>query len=465
MIRILMGILFLLPVLAGAWNLTEKKIPDWIRFESRIRPRQSFEILLAERLCEKTKCDGFSAAEILQKIWNGTADSLEVFRISRSTAVEILHLPQNRRTFRRSEFENARPLLRQYAEREDSHPLTREFIRLNSALDLYDSIQSDFLVHRAVPEESLSSEELRKLQAEAFYLSIDPMFFIWILSCCAFCLAALGNRSRRAFRAGWILEVLLAFGIFTVFVWRGICEGRLPFASLYEMVMAVAFGIAAVTGIAAVKTKMPGVFLGGAGTVFLLVTLLRLAFPASGAFESVSLLLNSPFWLSLHVLTIAFGFCALIFSSVAAHISLWLGVFRKAPSESLRSILRATLRIGFVFSALGTVLGGFWADIAWGRFWGWDPKECAALLVLLWTLILLHLEHGNWISAKTWDALSAFLLVVIAFCLFGVNLLGVGLHSYGYSPSVFFAFSAFSILDSLLIGFAYFLSRKNCQIP
>lgn len=71
MIRILMGIFFLLPVLAGAWNLTEKKIPDWIRFESRIRPRQSFEILLAERLCEKTKCDGFSAAEILQKIWNG----------------------------------------------------------------------------------------------------------------------------------------------------------------------------------------------------------------------------------------------------------------------------------------------------------------------------------------------------------------------------------------------------------
>ena len=229
--------------------------------------------------------------------------------------------------------------------------------------------------------------------------------------------------------------------------------------------MAVAFGIAAVTGIAAFKTKMPGVLLGGAGTVFLLVTLLRLAFPASGAFEPVSLLLNSPFWLSLHVLTIAFGFCALIFSSVVAHISLWLGVFRKAPSESLRSILRATLRIGFVFSALGTVLGGFWADIAWGRFWGWDPKECAALLVLLWTLILLHLEHGNWISAITWDALSAFLLVVIAFCLFGVNLLGVGLHSYGYSPSVFFAFSAFSILDSLLIGFAYFLSRKNCQIP
>ena len=92
MIRILMGILFLLPVLAGAWNLTEKKIPDWIRFESRIRPRQSFEILLAERLCEKTKCDGFSAAEILQKICNALdcdiCDIMEMVESSSDTEGE-----------------------------------------------------------------------------------------------------------------------------------------------------------------------------------------------------------------------------------------------------------------------------------------------------------------------------------------------------------------------------------------
>ena len=431
-------------------------IPTTVNFENRIRPLESFEILLAERLCEKRKCADFSAAEILQNILSGKADSQKIFAVNRATARDILHLPKDRRYFLRSEFDDVRSLLRQYAEREDDRPLTLELIRLNDALNLYDSLQAGMLSQISIPFENLPVSEQRKNRAEAAYYKTNPIFFSWILCIVGFLTAIFCRiQSRvksRLFLLGIFLQSLFAVSLIGIFIWRGIGEGRIPLTSLYEMILCISLGISLTTIFLAVKMK-ESILLIGAGMNLLFMLLLRSMFSAGDSVESVSVLLNSPFWLSLHVFTIAAGFCVLIFAAFLAHWQLILRKWKKSPDEKMKNALRILLRVGFALSSLGTILGGFWADVAWGRFWGWDPKENAALLVILWTLFLLHLPRGKMISEKSWEALTAALLLVIGFCLFGVNLLGTGLHSYGYSPKLLTVFVGFSLIDAILIAF------------
>ena len=90
------------------------------------------------------------------------------------------------------------------------------------------------------------------------------------------------------------------------------------------------------------------------------------------------------------------------------------------------------------FSFVGTVLGGIWADQSWGRFWGWDPKENGALIIVLWNAIILHARWGGMVQQRGLMCLAIFGNVVTAWSWFGVNMLGVGLHSYGFTEAAFF---------------------------
>src|SRR6202000_2556326 len=102
--------------------------------------------------------------------------------------------------------------------------------------------------------------------------------------------------------------------------------------------------------------------------------------------------------------------------------------------QSLNQLTYRAMQFGVVLIAAGTILGGVWADYSWGRFWGWDPKEVWALIVLLCYLTILHGRFTGWVSQFGFAAWSvvAFLSVIMAW--YGVNfVLGVGLHSYGFS--------------------------------
>ena len=90
-----------------------------------------------------------------------------------------------------------------------------------------------------------------------------------------------------------------------------------------------------------------------------------------------------------------------------------------------------------LFSFVGTVLGGIWADQSWGRFWGWDPKENGALLIVLWNAIILHARWGGLVRERGLMNLAIFGNIVTAFSWFGVNMLGIGLHSYGFMDAAF----------------------------
>jgi ABC-type transport system involved in cytochrome c biogenesis permease subunit len=107
---------------------------------------------------------------------------------------------------------------------------------------------------------------------------------------------------------------------------------------------------------------------------------------------------------------------------------------------------------GLLFSVVGTVLGGIWANYSWGRFWGWDPKENGALMIILWELAILHSRLGGVIKNFGVCMAAVFGGVIVAFSWFGVNLLGVGLHSYGFTSGIARALLMFYIIESAVLA-------------
>ena len=86
---------------------------------------------------------------------------------------------------------------------------------------------------------------------------------------------------------------------------------------------------------------------------------------------------------------------------------------------------------GFPMLTLGIILGGIWANEAWGNYWSWDPKESMSLVTLLGYGVYLHMRVNGEHHVKTlaWISVAGFVLMLITY--FGVNLMGLGLHSYG----------------------------------
>jgi hypothetical protein len=87
-------------------------------------------------------------------------------------------------------------------------------------------------------------------------------------------------------------------------------------------------------------------------------------------------------------------------------------------------------------SFTGTVLGGIWADQSWGRFWGWDPKENGALLIVLWNALILHARWGGMVKQRGLAVLTVVGVMVTGWSWIGTNQLGVGLHAYGFNNTL-----------------------------
>ena len=164
--------------------------------------------------------------------------------------------------------------------------------------------------------------------------------------------------------------------------------------------------------------------------------------------------LNTNFWLATHVLCITTGYGFGLVAGIIAHVYLIMGCLRRDPDRTLQ-VLRGgygTALIALLFTSLGTILGGIWADQSWGRFWGWDPKENGALLICLWLIWLLHSRISGHFHERGFAVGLALLNVVIALSWLGVNLLSTGLHSYGFTDKAAWVLAAFCAAEFLFAG-------------
>jgi hypothetical protein len=169
-------------------------------------------------------------------------------------------------------------------------------------------------------------------------------------------------------------------------------------------------------------------------------------FPIPGKqFSPLQPVLRDNFWLTIHVLTIVSSYAAGALAWGLGCLSLGyylLGRYgagamgkRKPPEActALAGFIYNAMQVAVLLLAAGTILGGLWADVSWGRFWGWDPKEVWALVSLLAYIAILHGRYAGWIGTFGLAAGSVIGAAVIGMSWYGVNfLLGAGLHSYGF---------------------------------
>jgi ABC-type transport system involved in cytochrome c biogenesis permease subunit len=122
-------------------------------------------------------------------------------------------------------------------------------------------------------------------------------------------------------------------------------------------------------------------------------------------------------------------------------------------SKKLMNKIKLFVIISTLFTLTGTTLGGVWADQSWGRFWGWDPKENGALLIILWLTMVIHGKIGGILNELNFCNCLVFLNIIVIFAWFGVNLLNTGLHSYGFTDGIFLFILIIFFVEILFILF------------
>ena len=347
--------------------------------------------------------------------------------------------------------------------------------------------------------------QLGKCRVETVFSQAQPFYSSMVLYVLAFLLALVSwlawpeTLQRTAF---WIM--LLAFLVATAGILTRVwLEGRPPVTNLYSSALFVGWvAVALCVVLERIYRNAIGAVAGGMIGFCTLIIAHHLSLTGD-TMEMMRAVLDSNFWLTTHVLAIIVGYGATFLAGILAIIYIGMGVFtkwlKKAPTpesalvvakvvtEATKSpaagvVAGVTAAIGAaaavgrpgaettakmlermvygivcfatLFSLVGTVLGGIWADQAWGRFWGWDPKENGALIIVLWNAIILHCRWGGLVRQRGLMMLAVFGNVVTSWSWFGVNMLGVGLHSYGFMPSAFYWLIGFVASQLLIIGLA-----------
>jgi len=287
-----------------------------------------------------------------------------------------------------------------------------------------------------------------------FYTSVGLYLFAFILLGLSWMIQPL--LLKRASYALLILGFLFhAYGIYL----RMHIMGRPPVSTLYESVIFVAFIVILFAIILEYfRRDGLGIFVGTiSGSIFHYI-----GFSYASDGDTLGMLvavLNSNFWLATHVTTITMGYGASLVAGFIGHLYLVQAIRQPKNKSSLKSIFNNLFGITLIalfFTLFGTILGGIWADQSWGRFWGWDPKENGALLIVLWQLMMVHMRLSG--LAKPAEVALGMALnnIIVALAWFGVNLLQVGLHSYGFDDGVARNLFIFIALE-LIIGFGTYL--------
>ena len=228
---------------------------------------------------------------------------------------------------------------------------------------------------------------------------------------------------------------------------RIILQGRPPVTNLYSSAVFVGWG-AVVLGVVLEQLYRKGFGTAVAAASGFASLIVAHHLTGDGdTMEMMRAVLDSNFWLATHVTTITIGYSGTFLAGAIAiawalrkHIAPNL---LPATDKTLVSMAYGVVCFALFFSFIGTVLGGIWADQSWGRFWGWDPKENGALLIVLWNAIILHARWGGYVRDRGIMTMAIFGNVITSLSWFGVNMLGVGLHSYGFMDKAFWALFTF----------------------
>ena len=287
------------------------------------------------------------------------------------------------------------------------------------------------------------------LTAFALLLVALPLAF-WSLS---------GGRSSTAVR---LLVAGANLCLTAQLVLRWWESGHFPISNLYESLCFLAWGCTLTQLL--VERSWPSPLVPAAATPMALGCVAFASFALPDRLQEASPLVPAlrSSWLVMHVSVIMISYAALLVGSLLSlavlftdrgnslelrSSSIGSGGYRQAqlatpqlqlssvamPAvEQLDSLSYRTITVGFLLLSVGLVSGAVWANEAWGSWWSWDPKETWALICWLVYAAYLHTRLIRGWQGRKPALVAAAGLVVIVVCYIGVNLLGIGLHSYGW---------------------------------
>jgi ABC-type transport system involved in cytochrome c biogenesis permease subunit len=320
----------------------------------------------------------------------------------------------------------------------------RDYAKMAGALDAnqpaaFNAALKDY-VATLVPTQG---KALAKARAEVFFNQMQPFYNALVIYVFAGLLAIFSwfNLSETLRRCSvWLIS--LAFLIHTTgLIYRMVLEGRPPVTNLYSSAIFIGWG-AVLLGLILEKFYKNGIgAVVSAGIGFITLIIAQHLALEGDTMEMMRAVLDTNFWLATHVVAVTCGYASTFVAGFLALIYILRGMFTRtldeATGKSLARMIYGIVCFATLFSFVGTVLGGIWADQSWGRFWGWDPKENGALIIVLWNALILHLRWGGMIRERGLVNCAIGGNIVTSWSWFGVNMLGIGLHSYGFTDAAF----------------------------
>ncbi|BDU69714.1 hypothetical protein GETHOR_18150 [Geothrix oryzae] len=305
---------------------------------------------------------------------------------------------------------------------------------------------------------SHASNEILFNRAQPFFVGLS-IYFVAFLVLCVSWIWKPGLLQPTAYALLFAGAIVHTLGLAA----RIILQGRPPVTNLYSSAVFVGWG-AVILGLIVERMYRKGfgtAVAAAAGFASLIVA--QNLGTEGDTMEMMRAVLDSNFWLATHVVTITIGYSGTFLAgAIAIGYALRKHIAAKADPETDKALVDMAYGIicfALFFSFVGTVLGGIWADQSWGRFWGWDPKENGALLIVLWNAIILHARWAGYVRERGTMVMAIFGNVITACSWFGVNMLGVGLHSYGFMDQAFWALTGFIASQLLLMAICYAPAR------
>lgn len=400
-----------------------------------------------------------------EKFDQGKLDAFAELTVRFETMAELAYLlpvPQDPAgTGPREEWISVGTSLLQTGSTDGLAPVTKAYVR---AGDAYHSGNSTlFNQHLRDLSEWMAKHEPKAAGRAAYeflFNQLEPFYQamgLYVLAFLLVCVSWLGGNRRLGTAAFYVLLLALAVHTFGLGS-RMYLQGRPPVTNLYSSAIFIGWGTV-IIGLIIERIFRDGVGSACAAAIGFITLIIAHHLAGSGdTLEMLQAVLDTNIWLATHVVTITIGYSAMFLAGTLALIYVVRGVFtRSLTKESAQSLARMTYGVicfATLFSFVGTVLGGIWADQSWGRFWGWDPKENGALLIVLWCAIILHARWGGFIRNRGLMIMAIFGNVITSFSWFGVNMLGVGLHSYGFMNKAVPWLAGFMVSQLALMAFA-----------
>jgi ABC-type transport system involved in cytochrome c biogenesis permease subunit len=287
--------------------------------------------------------------------------------------------------------------------------------------------------------------------AQPFFATAIIYLVVFLVVCFSWLIShkAIGNTA--------IALLLLALTYHTVaLVLRMYISGRPPVTNLYSSAIFIGWGVI-ILGLVFELFYRNSMGVAVASIVgFVSLVIAHFLSREGDTIKVMNAVLDTGFWLATHVIIITLGYCATFMAGVFGIIYIFRGMFTPTLSpdaeKDLTRMTYGTLCFAMFFSFFGTVLGGLWGDDSWGRFWGWDPKENGALLIVLWVAMVLHCWLGRLVRERGLAVLAVAGNIATAWSWFGTNQLRVGLHSYGFTESAAKWLGIFVLTQLAIIG-------------